>query len=76
MKAILTVHCLLLSTLFLGRKALLRPLHPKWKKKTVWVILKYVWFGGGMGYGIKGEISIRAVPDLFSPAHMQLQYKV
>lgn len=32
--------------------------------------------GEGMGYGIKGELSIRAVPDLFSPRHTQLQYKV
>lgn len=79
MKVILTSHCLLLSVLFLGRKALLRPFHPKWKKKTsrkVWVILKYVWLGGGRGCGIKGELCIRPVPDLFSPAHSELQYKV
>lgn len=29
-----------------------------------------------MGYGRKGELSIRAVPDLFSPAHTQLQYSL
>lgn len=33
MKVILTAHCLLLSILFLGTKAFLRSLCPKWKKK-------------------------------------------
>lgn len=75
MKVILIAHCLLLSRLFLGRKALLTPLHPKWKEKTVWVVPKYAWLGEGMGYGIEDKLSITTVPDLFSPAHTQLQYK-
>lgn len=72
----LTAHCLLLllSVLFLGRKAFLKPLHLRWKKKSV---LSYseIWRGGGVGEGndIKSELYIRSVPELFCPACIQLK---
>lgn len=67
----LIAPCLLLSILSLGRKAFLRPLCLKWNK-SLQIIQKYVWQEGN---GVKSELYTRTVPELFSPAYEQLQYK-